>query len=105
MKIPRLSRENIMNPETSSEREVARRIGEPKLGQSNTIFRLLVDAVEDYAIFALDVDGTILTWNLGAERLKGYKPDEVIGTHFTRFYTKVDIDRGHPAHELEIAAE
>ena len=77
----------------------------PKLGKSDGFFRLLVDAVEDYAIFALDVGGRILTWNLGAELLKGYKSDEVIGSHFSRFYTKEDIDRDHPAHELQLAAE
>lgn len=73
--------------------------------QNERIFRLLVDAVDEYAIFALDAEGNILTWNQGAHRLKGYSAEEVIGTHFSRFYTKVDIDRRHPQHELEIAIE
>jgi len=69
------------------------------------IFRLLVDAVQDYAIFALDVEGNIVTWNLGGQSLKGYLPEEVIGTNFRRFYTREDIDRGHPEAELKEAAE
>ena len=71
--------------------------------QSDDIFRLLVATVVDYAIFALDPNGNIQTWNAGARRLKGYEPNEVIGTHFSRFYTKEDIDRNHPASELEFA--
>ncbi|MBC7713414.1 MAG: PAS domain-containing sensor histidine kinase [Rhizobacter sp.] len=67
------------------------------------MYGLLVDAVNDYAIFALDPDGYILSWNSGAHRLKGYTPAEVIGTHFSRFYTKADMDRNHPAYELEMA--
>lgn len=69
------------------------------------IFRLLVEAVQDYAIFVLSTEGKILTWNLGASRLKGYSAEEVIGTHFSRFYTQADIERNHPAHELELAKE
>ncbi len=71
--------------------------------QNQELYRLLVDAVNDYAIFALDTNGNILTWNAGARRLKGYEATEVIGTHFSRFYTKADIDRDHPQHELELA--
>src|SRR4051812_43744449 len=66
--------------------------------------RLLVDAVVDYAIFLLDPGGRILTWNAGAARIKGYTAEEIIGQHFSRFYTAPDIARNHPAHELEIAA-
>ncbi len=65
--------------------------------------RLLVDAVSDYAIFLLDVDAHIVTWNTGAQRIKGYRPDEVIGTHFSRFYTPEDRERGHPAELLALA--
>jgi PAS domain S-box-containing protein len=67
-------------------------------------FRHLVSSVRDYAIFMLDPGGFIRTWNLGAERLKGYTEDEIVGQHFSRFYTQRDIDRAHPADELEIAA-
>jgi PAS domain S-box-containing protein len=66
-------------------------------------FRRLVSSVRDYAIFMLDPAGHILSWNTGAERLKGYAPDEIIGRHFSTFYTDEDRARNHPAHELEIA--
>jgi|SRR5579871_2606936 len=72
---------------------------------SHEVFRLLVDAVSDYAIFVLDLDGIIASWNIGAERLNGYKAEEVIGKHFSIFYTEPDIASGKPAHELRIAAE
>src|SRR5437868_3161344 len=64
---------------------------------------LLVDTVQDYAIFVLDPTGHILTWNAGAERIKGYTADEIVGEHFSRFYTQPDIDRDHPRRELQIA--
>jgi PAS domain S-box-containing protein len=67
-------------------------------------FRLLVMNVRDYAIFLLDVSGRIRTWNLGAENIKGYTADEVIGRHFELFYTEPDRARRHPAYELEVAA-
>ena len=67
-------------------------------------FRHLVRSVRDYAIFMLDAGGFIRTWNAGAERLKGYTENEIVGQHFSRFYTQPDRDRDHPANELEIAA-
>lgn len=73
------------------------------LDQTSPMFRLLVEAVKDYAIFMLDPHGYILTWNQGAHRLKGYKAREVIGTHFSRFYTPTDIQRNHPQFELDQA--
>ena len=66
--------------------------------------RLLVHGTTEYAIFMLDPQGHIVTWNAGAERLKGYKADEIIGQHFTRFYPPDAIERGWPAHELKVAA-
>ena len=63
--------------------------------------RLLVHGTTDYAIFMLDPQGRVVTWNAGAERIKGYKADEIIGQHFSRFYPPEAIDRGWPAHELE----
>ena len=66
-------------------------------------FRLLVEAVRDYAIFMLDPGGHILTWNAGAERIKGYKAEEVIGKHFSIFYPQKDIRAGKPEMELDIA--
>jgi PAS domain S-box-containing protein len=67
-------------------------------------FRLLVASVRDYAIFMLDAGGYIRTWNEGARRIKGYEESEVVGRHFSIFYTDADIARDHPADELEIAA-
>jgi PAS domain S-box-containing protein len=68
-------------------------------------FRLLVQGVKDYAIFMLDPQGRVVSWNPGAERIKGYKAEEIIGEHFSRFYTEDDVERGHPEEELRIAAE
>ena len=65
---------------------------------------LLVGSVRDYAIFMLDPQGHIRSWNIGARQLKGYEPSEIIGKHFSVFYTEPDIARDHPAHELEIAS-
>ena len=69
----------------------------------NDVFTLLVNAVVDYAIFALDSNGYVMTWNPGARRLKGYEAHEIVGSHFSRFYTPEDISRQHPQHELELA--
>lgn len=66
-------------------------------------FQLLVESVKDYAIFLMDPNGIILSWNAGAERIKGYRADEIIGKRFTIFYTKQDIDRSHPDNELRLA--
>ena len=71
--------------------------------QREKVFRLLVSGVKDYAIFMLNPEGNVLTWNEGAERIKGYKADEIIGKHFSIFYTKEAQKRGHPDHELELA--
>jgi len=65
---------------------------------ASDLFTLLVNAVVDYAIFALDPNGYILTWNPGARRIKGYEAHEIIGSHFSRFYTPEDISRQHPQH-------
>jgi len=65
--------------------------------------RLLIQGTVDYAIFMLDADGRVATWNAGAQRIKGYKADEIVGHHFSRFYTAEDIGRGWPAHELDVA--
>jgi PAS domain S-box-containing protein len=83
----------------------ARHEAEEQLLQSAEVFELLVSSVRDYAIFMLDPEGNIATWNAGAERIKGYKPKEIIGSHFSRFYTEEDKREGKPARELEIARE
>ena len=76
---------------------------ERALHESEQRFRLLVEAVRDYAIFMLDPEGYISSWNIGAERIKGYKASEIVGEHFSRFYPPEDIRAGKPARELEIA--
>jgi PAS domain S-box-containing protein len=81
----------------------ARREAEEQLRQSTEVFQLLVSAVRDYAIFMLDPEGNIATWNVGAQRIKQYAPAEIIGRHFSTFYTEEDIRDGKPARELAIA--
>ncbi len=66
--------------------------------------RLLVEAIHDYAIYMLDPNGVVTSWNAGAQRFKGYRPEEVIGTSFARFYSPQDQASGLPARALEIAA-
>jgi PAS domain S-box-containing protein len=65
--------------------------------------RLLVESVVDYAIFMLDAEGHVTTWNIGAEKIKGYTADEIIGQHFSKFFTREDIEGGKPERELELA--
>ncbi|HVX12194.1 MAG TPA: PAS domain S-box protein [Pirellulales bacterium] len=77
---------------------------EESLRRSEEQLRLLVQGTKDYAIFLLDPQGNIASWNNGAERIKGYKADEIIGQHFSRFYPQEALDRGWPAHELQVAA-
>ena len=67
-------------------------------------FRLLVESVKDYAIFMLDTEGRILTWNAGAEAIKGYAAEEIIGQHFSKFYPPAAVERAHPQYELRVAA-
>ncbi|HET6583074.1 MAG TPA: PAS domain S-box protein [Nannocystaceae bacterium] len=80
-----------------------RRSTEEELRQSEERLRLLVESVKDYAIFMLDPDGTIRSWNSGAQQIKGYTADEAIGRNFSMFYTPADVAAGHPQRELEIA--
>lgn len=81
-----------------------RRAAEQKLRESEERFRLMVDGVMDYAIFMLDGKGKVISWNRGAERMKGYGAEEIIGQHFSRFYTEEDKRARKPDRELEIAA-
>ncbi len=67
-------------------------------------YRRMVDGIRDYAIFLLDTEGHVTTWNLGAERIKGYRADEIIGRHFSAFYPRSAIDKGWPQHEIVTAA-
>jgi PAS domain S-box-containing protein len=67
-------------------------------------FRILIESVTDYAIYMLDASGYVSTWNTGAERIKGYRREEILGQHFSRFYTEEDRARNEPARTLEEAA-
>ena len=77
---------------------------EDELRRSEEKFRLLVGGIRDYAVFMLDPEGRIATWNEGAEAIKGYKAEEIIGEHFSRFYPQEAIDARFPQMELEVAA-
>ena len=76
---------------------------EPRFQHQEEQFRLLVEAVQDYAIFLLDPTGRIRTWNLGARRIKQYEATEIIGKHFSIFYSEEEKRHGKPQWELEVA--
>ena len=80
-----------------------RREADEELRRSEEMLRLLVGSVRDYAIFMLDPNGYVVSWNEGARRIKGYEPSEIIGKHFSTFYTPEDLAAEKPARELEIA--
>ena len=80
-----------------------RRAAEASLRRSQEQFRRLVEGVTDYSIFLLEPDGRVATWNAGAQRIKGYRPEEIIGQHFSRFYTEEDRENREPDKALETA--
>ncbi|MBY5854512.1 PAS domain S-box protein [Rhizobium leguminosarum] len=80
-----------------------RRAAEQAIRQSEEQFRRLVQGVSDYAIYMLDPDGNVSSWNFGAERIKGYRPQEIIGRHFSTFYTPEDREAGVPQTALRLA--
>ncbi|HEX8430888.1 MAG TPA: PAS domain S-box protein, partial [Longimicrobium sp.] len=88
---------------TTAERDAANFASSTSAMEGGGLHRLLVDSVIDYAIFALDPDGYILSWNAGAQRLKGYRPEEIIGRHFSVFYPPADVAAGKLEWELETA--
>ena len=73
------------------------------IDQGGRIYQLMVEAVRDYAIFMLDPNGYVASWNKGAERIKGYSASEIIGQHFSVFYPQEAVATGHPQRELQIA--
>jgi PAS domain S-box-containing protein len=75
------------------------------LRESERHFRLLVNGVTDYALYMLDPTGVVTNWNPGAQRIKGYLPNEIIGQHFSRFYSNADQTAGRPARALRLALE
>ncbi|HZS35914.1 MAG TPA: ATP-binding protein [Polyangia bacterium] len=78
---------------------------EEKFRESEQRMRLLIDSIRDYAIFMLDIDGHVATWNPGAQRAKGYLPHEIIGRHFSVFYPEHDVKAGKCEMELRVAGE
>ena len=90
---------HLSSPHDSIELKQAEEVFQPRA----EIFGLLADAVRDYAIFMLGADGRVASWNPGAERIKRYRAEEIIGQHFSRFYTDEDIECGKPGRNLSIA--
>jgi PAS domain S-box-containing protein len=84
---------------------MARAKPEQDLFESERSFRLLVEGVADYALYMLDPKGIVTSWNIGGQRIKGYLPQEIVGEHFSRFYTPSDRANGKPARALGIAKE
>ncbi len=82
----------------------ARKQVEEKLRWTEEGFRLMVESVTDAAIVMLDSEGRVVSWNTGAQRIKGYSAEEIVGQHFSRFYPPADIERGTPQHDLDSAA-
>lgn len=80
-----------------------RRAMEQQLETAQQHFRAIVEGTKDYAIFMLDPTGHMMTWNPGAERIKGYRSEEILGRHFSIFYSQEDRERGKPQHEIEMA--
>ena len=83
--------------------EAQERAAEATLRNSEAQFRLLVQGVTDYSIYMLGLDGRVASWNAGAQRIKGYQPEEIIGQHFSRFYTEEDRQNGEPERALATA--
>jgi len=78
---------------------------EKELRASEERFRLMASSVKEYAIFMLDTEGKVASWNVGAERIKGYRAEEIVGRHFSRFYPPEDANQDKPENQLKIAAE
>src|SRR5512144_768712 len=92
--------------ETPSARDASQSQEQPlaRLEEGDERFRLLVESVKDYAIFMLDPQGRVATWNAGAQRIKGWREDEIVGTHFSAFYPAEDVAANKPGFELDVAS-
>jgi PAS domain S-box-containing protein len=103
--VPLVPKALALRSPTELEHEITeRRQAEKALQQSEERFRLLLEGVKDYAIFMLHPDGRVASWNAGAQRIKGYFAEEIIGQHFSRFYTPEDLQLGKPERALSLAA-
>src|SRR5690242_1613407 len=88
---------------TSPNRKVSPKAPKAAAGapsQDSELYRLLIESVHEYGILMLDPTGHVLSWNPGAERIKGYQAGEIIGKHFSTFYPREDVERGKPEMEL-----
>src|SRR5207244_5045706 len=95
--------DNAATSSSPPKRRAARVAVRATPGASEELFRLLVERVTDYAIFMLDPDGRIVSWNPGAERIKGWTEAEILGKHFSVFYPVEEVERGKPVDELAVA--
>ena len=85
--------------------QTEQRAAQEELRRQDQQLRSIIESVRDYAIYMLDPDGYVVTWNMGGERIHGYGADEILGKHFSRFFTQPDLERGHPNMMLVQAAE
>jgi PAS domain S-box-containing protein len=99
----RLEQQGAEQREANEELRAERRQAEGRLLESDERFRLLVDRVKDYAIFLLDPQGRLASWNIGAERIHGYRAEEIVGKHFSCFFSAEAAAQGRPDRELEVA--
>jgi|HubBroStandDraft_4_1064222.scaffolds.fasta_scaffold14955_4 PAS domain S-box-containing protein len=97
------ARKQVEEERTKLDQERQRLLRE--LEQSAERSRLLIDGVRDYALFTVDPEGRVTSWNTGAERIKGYKEEEIVGKHFSVFYERSDVEAGRPRQDLERAAD
>ena len=95
--------ERLRAPSASERARDERKPVAEELRQNEAQFRLLVESVQDFAIFMLDLEGRVASWNSGAERIKGYRIEEILGRHFSIFYPPEDVDRGIPDAQLREA--
>jgi PAS domain S-box-containing protein len=101
----RKSRKSVLDTAETKRQSAGRSLIEEALRASEERYRLLLDGIEDYAIFMIDPQGRVVSWNAGAERIKGYKAHEIIGRNFSCFFSAEDIGRGRPQEVLRMTAE
>jgi PAS domain S-box-containing protein len=100
----RKSRKSELDSAAMQRQSAGRLLTEEALRASEERYRLLLDGIQDYAIFMIDTQGRVISWNAGAERIKGYKADEIIGRNFSCFFSPQDVERGRPQEVLRLTA-
>jgi PAS domain S-box-containing protein len=101
----RRSHRSVLDSAEVTRQGASRLLIEEALRASDEKYRLLLDGIEDYAIFMIDPEGRVVSWNAGAERIKGYKAREIIGRNFSCFFSAEDVERGRPQEVLRMAAD